>query len=100
MVECTGLENQRTETYQGFESLLLRKIWEVSQVVRLHISFNGWKLMLATMSKPEICDQGFDSPTTQLLDRFNNRTTRRQISRLQVERWSLSGVNMPEWWNW
>ena len=25
MVECTGLENQRTERYRGFESLLLRK---------------------------------------------------------------------------
>ena len=24
MVECTGLENQRTARYRGFESLLLR----------------------------------------------------------------------------
>ena len=33
MVECTGLENQRTETYQGFESLLLR-IGGLAQMAR------------------------------------------------------------------
>ena len=26
MVECTGLENRRTERYRGFESLSLRKV--------------------------------------------------------------------------
>jgi hypothetical protein len=26
VVECTGLENQRTERYRGFESLLLRRL--------------------------------------------------------------------------
>ena len=30
MVECTGLENQRTAMYRGFESLSLRKATESS----------------------------------------------------------------------
>ena len=35
VVECTGLENQRTARYRGFESLLLRN-GLVVQLVRIH----------------------------------------------------------------
>ena len=38
MVECTGLENQRTARYRGFESLLLYKgeLAQLARALRLH----------------------------------------------------------------
>ena len=40
VVECTGLENQRTERYRGFESLLLRI--EMSLLKSEDIFFNNY----------------------------------------------------------
>ena len=56
MVDCIGLENRHTETYQGFESLSLRvcfnitkdkresprlQSWDESATMRLRIYFGG-----------------------------------------------------------
>ena len=50
MVDCTGLENRRTERYRGFESLPLRKKSGTTKVVPDFVLYE-WKAHLPTKYK-------------------------------------------------
>ncbi len=74
MVECTGLENRRTERYRGFESLSLRKS------LLKEISEGFFHFRTFTIKKLIILSQSQKSAQNQLLKRERrflqpNRTT-------------------------